>query len=240
MQCFYKNDEKFHARSREKGKILRPAHRYRAEGIEQKRRKFMKQQDTILVIDMQKVYLPGNPWGCAHIEDATKNIEKLLDAVLTRKEAMEAEDAPSVYLTRFIAAADEDTEGVWTDYNRMNRAINENPVMNEFLPEIARYVEDFPYIDKCTYSCFSNEYVRVAADRSMVQGGRVVLTGVVAECCVLASFFEGTDAGYRFIYLTDACAGVNGDSERAVKMVLQGLAPLHVELMTTEEYLQEA
>lgn len=229
----------------------------------------MKPQDTILVIDMQKVYLPGNPWACAHIGDAAKQIEMLLDAVLKRAKAtgpcgaeeQEAErqermcdgahvmhaheshrcatdGAPTVYLTRFIAADDEDAVGVWTDYNRVNHAINENPVMNEFLPEIARYAEDFPYIDKCTYSCFSNEYIRVVADRSMVQGGSIVLTGVVSECCVLASFFEGVDAGYHFIYLTDACAGANADSEKAVETVLQGLAPLHVELMTTEAYLQ--
>lgn len=193
----------------------------------------MRKEDTILVIDMQKVYQPGNPWACAHVNEAAQQIETLLDHVLALR------DAPSVLLTRYIAAADEDAQGVWADYNRENRAINENPVMNEFIPAIARYVEEFPYIDKCTYSCFSNEYVRVAADRSMVHGGRVVLTGVVAECCVLSTFFEGTDAGYRFVYLTDACAGVDADSERAVQTILQGLSPLHVELMTTAEYIAE-
>lgn len=193
----------------------------------------MRKEDTILVIDMQKVYQPGNPWACAHVNEAAQQIETLLDHVL------ELRGAPSVLLTRYIAAADEDAQGVWADYNRENRAINENPVMNEFIPAIARYVEEFPYIDKCTYSCFSNEYVRVAADRSMVHGGRVILTGVVAECCVLSTFFEGTDAGYRFVYLTDACAGVDAASERAVQTILQGLSPLHVELMTTAEYIAE-
>ena len=232
----------------------------------------MRKEDTILVIDMQKVYLPGNPWACAHVNEAAQRIETLLDHVLELRDDSPANasattviasrdaasgtataasqrgaasstgvdmDAPSVLLTRYIAPADEDAQGVWADYNRENRAINENPVMNEFIPAIARYVEEFPYIDKCTYSCFSNEYVRVAADRSMVHGGRIVLTGVVAECCVLATFFEGTDAGYRFIYLTDACAGVDADSERAVQTILQGLSPLHVELMTTAEYIAE-
>ena len=237
----------------------------------------MRKEDTILVIDMQKVYQPGNPWACAHVNEAAQQIETLLDHVLELRDASPANasastviasretasattaaasqrgtageqagsstgvdmDAPSVLLTRYIASADEDAQGVWADYNRENRAINENPVMNEFIPAIARYVEEFPYIDKCTYSCFSNEYVRVAADRSMVHGGRIVLTGVVAECCVLSTFFEGTDAGYRFVYLTDACAGVDADSERAVQTILQGLSPLHVELMTTAEYIAE-
>lgn len=219
----------------------------------------MRKEDTILVIDMQKVYQPGNPWACAHVNEAAQQIETLLDHVLELRDASSANasgatvitsreaaagtsgdmDAPSVLLTRYIAPADEDAQGVWADYNRENRAINENPVMNEFIPAIARYVEEFPYIDKCTYSCFSNEYVRVAADRSMVHGGRIVLSGVVAECCVLSTFFEGTDAGYRFVYLTDACAGVDADSERAVQTILQGLSPLHVELMTTAEYINE-
>ena len=237
----------------------------------------MRKEDTILVIDMQKVYQPGNPWACAHVNEAAQQIETLLDHVLELRDASSANasdstviasleaasattaaasqrgtageqagsstgvdmDAPSVLLTRYIASADEDAQGVWADYNRENRAINENPVMNEFIPAIARYVEEFPYIDKCTYSCFSNEYVRVAADHSMVHGGRIVLTGVVAECCVLSTFFEGTDAGYRFVYLTDACAGVDADSERAVQTILQGLSPLHVELMTTAEYIAE-
>ena len=237
----------------------------------------MRKEDTILVIDMQKVYQPGNPWACAHVNEAAQQIATLLDHVLELRDASPANasdstvitsrdaapgtaaaasqrstvgessvantsvdmGAPSVLLTRYIAPADEDAQGVWADYNRENRAINENPVMNEFIPAIARYVEEFPYIDKCTYSCFSNEYVRVAADRSMVHGGRIVLSGVVAECCVLSTFFEGTDAGYRFVYLTDACAGVDADSERAVQTILQGLSPLHVELMTTAEYIAE-
>lgn len=237
----------------------------------------MRKEDTILVIDMQKVYLPGNPWACAHVNAAAQQIATLLDHVLALRDASPANasgttvitsrddssattaaasqygaageqaesstgvdiGAPSVLLTRYIAPADEDAQGVWADYNRENRTINENPVMNEFIPAIARYVEEFPYIDKCTYSCFSNEYVRVAADRSMVHGGRIVLTGVVAECCVLSTFFEGTDAGYRFVYLTDACAGVDAESERAVQTILQGLSPLHVELMTTAEYIAE-
>lgn len=237
----------------------------------------MRKEDTILVIDMQKVYLPGNPWACAHVNAAAQQMATLLDHVLALRDASPANasgttvitsrddssattaaasqcgaageqagsstgvdmGAPSVLLTRYIAPADEDAQGVWADYNRENRAINENPVMNEFIPAIARYVEEFPYIDKCTYSCFSNEYVRVAADRSMVHGGRIVLTGVVAECCVLSTFFEGTDAGYRFVYLTDACAGVDAESERAVQTILQGLSPLHVELMTTAEYIAE-
>ena len=192
----------------------------------------MKKEDLILVIDLQKVYMPGQPWACGNIPRAVLKVSKLLDRVIDMEDA-----APSAMLTRFIAADQEDAEGVWAEYNKVNREINENPVMEEFIPGIARYVEEFPYFDKCTYSCFSQPYVRAAADKAMVHGGDIVLTGVVAECCVLSTFFQGADLGYHFIYLTDACAGLDDETEAAVQKVLEGLSPLHVELMTTEEYL---
>ncbi|SFG15574.1 cysteine hydrolase family protein [Oribacterium sp. WCC10] len=229
----------------------------------------MQKDDLILVIDMQKVYLEGNPWACKNIKSASGKIAGLLDRIIELKESAESgnsgskvwisnvsgninvisgtdntvkdqesmvEKTPDVMLTRFIAASDEDTVGTWTEYNEVNRDINDNPVMNEFIPEIARYVEDFPYFDKCTYSCFSHPYVRAAGDKAMLHGGSIVLTGVVAECCVLSTFFQGVDLGYHFIYLTDACAGLDDETENAVKKVLEGLSPLHVEMMTTEEY----
>ena len=195
----------------------------------------MKKEDLILVIDMQKVYTEGQPWACGNVSRAVERISKLLDRVIDMED-----DAPSAILTRFIAAGEDDAAGVWTEYNEENRDINENPVMNEFIPEIARYVEEFPYYDKCTYSCFSQPYVRAAADRAMVHGGDIVLTGVVAECCVLSTFFQGADLGYHFIYLTDACAGLDDGTEAAVLKVLEGLSPLHIEFMTTEEYLNKS
>lgn len=194
----------------------------------------MKKEDLILVIDMQKVYTEGQPWACKNVNKAAGNIIKLLDEVIERDG-----DSPSVLLTRFIAADDKDATGVWTKYNKENREINDDPVMSEFIPEIARYVEEFPYYDKCTYSCFSQPYLMAAGDRAMVHGGDIVLTGVVAECCVLSTFFQGTDFGYHFIYLTDACAGLDDETEAAVRKVLEGLSPLHVEFMTAEEYINK-
>ncbi len=194
----------------------------------------MKKEDLILVIDMQKVYTEGQPWACGNVSRAVERISKLLDRVIDMED-----DAPSAILTRFIAAGQDDAAGVWAEYNEENRDINENPVMNEFIPEIARYVEEFPYYDKCTYSCFSQPYVRAAADRAMVHGGDIVLTGVVAECCVLSTFFQGADLGYHFVYLTDACAGLDDGTEAAVLKALEGLSPLHIEFMTTEEYLNK-
>jgi nicotinamidase-related amidase len=139
-------------------------------------------------------------------------------------------------LTRFTAPSEEDAMGVWSEYNIVNKEINENRVMEEFIQEIAGYAEFFPYYDKSTYSCFSHPYIRAAADRAMIHGGDIVLTGVVSECCVLSTFFQEADLGYRFVYLKDACAGLNDETEKATLKILEGLAPLHVRIMTTEEY----
>lgn len=221
----------------------------------------MKKDDLILVVDMQKVYQKGNPWACENVGKAAENISKLLDRIIELKEKPEVPDktepgddalrdrsgdkssrsingpkVPEVMMTRFIAPAEEDAIGVWNDYNNVNKEINDDHVMEEFIPEIARYVEDFPYYDKSTYSCFSHPYIRAAADRAMVRGGDIVLTGVVSECCVLATFFQGADLGYRFVYLRDACAGLNDETEKATLKILEGLAPLHVRIMTAEEY----
>ncbi len=225
----------------------------------------MKKDDLILVIDMQKVYMPGQPWACDNVEKIVTKISEILDKVININEGIENglieerrgsgagvesldikpchndafTKAPDVVLTRFIAPADEDAVGTWSQYNELNKKINENHVMEEFIPAVARYVEDFPYYDKCNYSCFSNPYVRAAADKAMVHGGDIVLTGVVSECCVLSTFFQGVDLGYHFVYLKDACAGVDAETERAVEKVLEGLSYVHVDIMTTKEYLEE-
>ena len=67
---------------------------------------------------------------------------------------------------------------------------------------------------------------------------RLVITGVVAECCVLSTCFEAIDLGCKIIYLSDAVAGIDDDTEKSVVKVLIGLFPLHVEIMTTSQYLK--
>ncbi|MFR7376352.1 MAG: isochorismatase family protein [Oliverpabstia sp.] len=70
---------------------------------------------------------------------------------------------------------------------------------------------------------------------------RIILTGVVSECCVLSTFFEGIDLGCKLIWLTDATseAPEPDPAEAKPQHILQGLSPLHVEFMTTEEYLTQ-
>lgn len=75
--------------------------------------------DLLLVIDMQNVYLPDQPWACETVAHTKANILKLL----------EKHPKNQTIFTRYIAA--EHPVGTWKTYNELNRKINEDPWMNE-------------------------------------------------------------------------------------------------------------
>ena len=177
--------------------------------------------DLLLVIDMQNVYLPDQPWACETAARTKENILKLL----------ENHPKDQTIFTRYIAA--EHPVGTWKTYNELNRKINENPWMNELMDGIKEATESYPVYDKSTSSSFQVPTIRKAAQKA----DRVILTGVVSECCVLSTFFEGIDLGCKLIWLTDATSGLNPVLEEETLHILQGLSPLHVEFLSTEDYL---
>ena len=135
--------------------------------------------DLLLVIDMQNVYRPGEEWGCPDFPRALRNSTTLLDA-----------GVPAVF-TRFVPPVD--PVGAWQDYNRDYAHINENPYLNDMAAELKPYLERFPLVDKSTYSSWTAEVARLAEGYD-----RILLSGVVAECCVLATLMAAMDAGKRW------------------------------------------
>ena len=75
--------------------------------------------------------------------------------------------------------------------------------------------------------------------QAALKADNVVVTGVIAECCVLFTVFDLIDLGCHVIYVTDAVSGLNAEKEKAAVQTLVGLSPLHVSLMTTEQYLHQ-
>ena len=142
--------------------------------------------DLLLVIDMQNVYLPDQPWACETVAHTKANILKLL----------EKNPENQTIFTRYIAA--EHPVGTWKTYNELNRKINEDPWMNELMDGIKEAAEAYHIYDKSTYSSFQVPAIRQAARKA----DRIILTGVVSECCVLSTFFEGIDLGCKLIWLT--------------------------------------
>ena len=66
---------------------------------------------------------------------------------------------------------------------------------------------------------------------------RIVLCGVVAECCVLSTLLSVIDSGKEIVYLTDCISGKNAESEQIVERIAENFSPIHVKTMETKEIL---
>lgn len=173
----------------------------------------------LLVIDMQNVYSRGQAWECKNFDNVCRNIQRLLHH-LTNEQAI---------FTRYIAS--KNPQGTWKDYNRENADINHDVWSNEIVDALKAPLGKHPCYDKSVYSSLSIGEIREAIKNKTC----VIVTGVVAECCVLSTVMELIDTGVYVIYLKDAVAGIDMDTEAATMKVLEGLAPLQLQFMTTEE-----
>ncbi len=182
--------------------------------------------DLLLVIDMQNIYTTGQKWACLDTNGSAKRILSVIDA-------MQSAGAENIIFTRFLA--DTQPQGVWADYNRAYADVTENRWANEMLPQFSDALKKYPLYTKSVYSSLSIPEVLGAAQHA----GRVVVTGVVAECCVLSTVLALIDAGIYTVYLTDAVSGLDKEKEAATELILSGLSPLHVRMMTTSAYLEE-
>lgn len=181
--------------------------------------------DLLLVTDMQNVYTKGQKWACLDTEGVATRILSII-------REMEAVGNDQIIFTRFLAS--ERPEGVWQDYNRENQEVNESAWDNEMLPEFIQALRKYPLYTKSVYSSLAIPEVLEAAKKA----DRVVITGVVAECCVLSTIFALIDAGIYVVYLTDGVSGLDREKEAATELILSGLSPLHVRMMTVREYLR--
>jgi nicotinamidase-related amidase len=183
----------------------------------------MRKNDLLLVTDMQNVYRKGEKWECLHTEEAALNIQKLLPHF----------DHDHVIFTAFRAS--DHPHGAWADYNRKYADVNASAYLNDIVPELKEASTQYPFYTKSVYSSVHIPAVREAA----LKADRVVVTGVIAECCVLFTVFDLIDLGCHVVYLLDAVSGLDETKEKAAVSTLVGLSPLHVQLMNTEQYLQE-
>lgn len=179
-------------------------------------------KDLLLVIDMQNVYLPGNPWGCRDTENAAKQIIRLIESGKPQQTIFTV-FTPPVSPT-----------GVWKQYNLENKEINENAYMNEIIPSLKPYSEKYPVMEKSVYSSYAIPELKEMADKA----DHILITGVVAECCVLFTALSAIDAGHKVYYLKDAVSGFTLQTEAETEHILSCLSPMHTEIMTTVEYLQ--
>ncbi len=178
-------------------------------------------KDLLLIIDMQNVYLPGNPWACRKTEEAADQIIRLISSGKAWQTIFTIFTAPS------------SPTGIWKQYNLENREINENEYLNEIIAPLKPYSQRYPVMEKSVYSSYAIPELRKLAD----EADHILMTGVVAECCVLFTALSAIDAGHKVYYLKDAVSGFTAQTEAETEHILSCLSPLHTEIMTVEEYL---
>lgn len=175
----------------------------------------MCKNPLLLIIDMQNAYMPGQPWACKNYDVASVNVSRLCKSM------------DNVIFTKYIAS--KNPSGTWADYNQINKEINENAWLNELSMDTLGH----KCYDKSVYSAYSIKEVREAASLAT----SVIVTGVVAECCILSTVMSLIDAGKYVYYVYDAIAGATPETEQATMKVLEGLAYVHLRFITTEEML---
>lgn len=183
----------------------------------------MKKNDLLLVIDMQNVYTAGQEWACLDTKGAARRVLRIIASGICN----------NVIFTRFLAS--DAPVGVWKNYNLQNESVNEDEWANEMLPELIPWTEKYPLYTKCVYSSLAIPEVLEAAKKA----DRVIISGVVAECCVLSTVLALIDEGIYTVYLTDGVSGLTKEKEEAAELILSGLSPLHIAFMTVDEYLGE-
>ena len=178
-------------------------------------------QDLLLVIDFQNVYMPEHDWSCPSMPQAVANTKTLLDSGRIGQ----------VLFTQFLAASQ--PSGTWKAYNSEYRSINENPYLCDIVDELKPYLDKYPVAVKSTYSSMKNSQVLKAS----LAADAVILTGVVAECCIVATMMEAIDLGCKVIYLYDCVSGQSKENEANIRKIAESFAPMHTLVMSSAEYL---
>ena len=178
-------------------------------------------QDLLLVVDVQNVYHPGNPWACPGILPAMDNTVKLL----------RSPQLPETILTRFVPPSH--PQGRWKEYNQETAQINKDAFLCQLAEPILSVSQGKTVAEKSTYSALKCPEVRSALEGKQT----VVLAGVVAECCVLSTMMDAIDLGYQVVYLHDCIAGQSAEMEQFVKALAERFSPVHTQVMSSEEYL---
>lgn len=182
-------------------------------------------KDLLLIIDIQNVYFPGQPWACPSVPRTIENVKKLLNSPSCGHDF-------DVIFTQYLAA--EHPKGRWNLYNSEYKDINENDFLCSIADELKPYQEKWPTYTKNTYSSC---YIPEIKD-AIFKYDRIILTGVVAECCILATMTGLIDAGAHVCYLKDGVSGQSQEWEDTIEGIAASFAPVHAQILSTEEYLK--
>jgi nicotinamidase-related amidase len=181
-----------------------------------------------LCVDMQRLFVPGSPWGMPWME-----------RVLPQICALAERHAEHTVFTRFIPAREPGQgHGTWRRYyerwSEMTlNAVGEDAV--ELVPELARYVPPAMTIDKHVYGPWLETDLHARLRARNVD--TLVISGGETEICVLATVLGAVDLGYRVVIATDALCSSADSTHDAMLDIYHSRYGMQVEAVTTEVIL---
>ena len=178
-------------------------------------------EDLFLLVDFQNAYLPDNVWACPTIYTSMTNTIKILNAP----------EAPDYLMTKFMAPSN--PSGRWVQYNSAYASINASSYLCDIPSQLKPFATEGKVIEKSTYSSLDSSEVLAALEGKKT----VVLAGVEAECCILATMMDAIDLGYKVIYLYDCISGKSSGNENMIKQLAKSFSSIHTEVMSCNEYL---
>lgn len=178
-----------------------------------------KPKKLLIVVDMQNVYKPGNPWACPSINRAISNIKSLVECGI-----------PTVFTT-FNKPCN--ATGTWEEYNKKYADINSNYKLNELIPEMRELLDRDNVLGVYSKQQYSSllepELIEIAK-----QYDEILIAGVVAECCCIFTAHSVMDLGKKCIWVKDAVAGENQENEQLCIDLLNCHFPLHGRISDAE------
>lgn len=183
------------------------------------------QGDALLIVDMQRDFLPGGSLGVAEGDLVIAPINELIALY-------QARDLP-IYATRD-----------WHPANHCSFAAQGGPwpphcvadsegahfAVDLRLPEAAVVVSKAVSASEDAYSAFNG--TGLAGILRQRGASRVAVCGLATDYCVLNTVLDGIEAGFEILLATDAVRAVNvkpGDGDHAVaRMLARGAVPVRV------------